>query len=115
MQDLANHSTSFIFTIPASATLRSSAELRGELLAQLRPDQSLTLDCDALIEADLSFVQLVLALRKSADRLGMAVSLKSAASGALLQLLTRSGFLTAPAGDPEHDDSFWLRGAQSHE
>lgn len=115
MQDLAHPSTSSIFKIPASATLRSSAELRDQLLARLQQGQSLTLDCDALVEADLSFVQLLLALRKSADRLGIPVSLKEGASGALLQLLARSGFLTAPAGDPEHDDHFWLKGAQSHE
>ena len=115
MQDLTHSSTGSAFKIPASVTLRSSAEVRDALLAQLRPGQSLTLDCDALVEADLSFVQLVLALRKSADRLGMRVSLKEPASGALLQLLARSGFLTAPAGDSEHDDLFWLKGAQSHE
>jgi hypothetical protein len=115
MQDLARPSTHTAYQIPASVTLRSSAELRDELLARLQPGQSLTLDCDALVEADLSFIQLVLALRKSADRLGMQVSLKEAPSGALSQLLTRSGFLTAPAGDPEYDDPFWLKGAQSHE
>jgi anti-anti-sigma regulatory factor len=115
MEDLMDVSANSIFTLPSSVTLRSAPDLATELRARLQPGRSLILDCGALTEADLSFAQLLIALRKSADRLGMTVSLKEAASGALQQLLIRSGFLTPPAGDPDHDDSFWLKGAQSHD
>jgi len=115
MQVLTQTPTSSVFDFPASVTLRTAADLRAELLALLRPSHAVTFDCSALAEADLSLVQLLVAFRKSADRLGMTVSLKEAASGAFAQLLIRSGFLTAPAGDPDHDDPFWLKGAHSHE
>lgn len=115
MAHLSQSSSNPVLIFPTAVTLRSAVEIRTEMLSHLRPGTSLTLDCSALAEADLSLVQLVIALRKSAVERGATVALKEPASGALLQLLVRSGFVTAPAGNPETDDAFWLKGTSQHE
>lgn len=115
MAHLSQSSRNSIFIFPETAILRNATDLRDELLRQLNSGTSLTLDCDALVEADLSLVQLIVALRKSAADRDVTVALKQPASGALLQLLVRSGFVTAPAGAPDIDDAFWLKGTGHHE
>jgi STAS domain len=52
----------------------------------------LAINCSAATEIDLTFVQLLVATRVSAGRLGGTVSLVSAPDGALLDTLTRGGF-----------------------
>ncbi|HVJ44039.1 MAG TPA: STAS domain-containing protein [Dongiaceae bacterium] len=112
---MAQASSGSVLDLPASVTLRSAADFRGQMLSHLRPGQSLVIKCDALAEADLSLLQLVVACRKSAAQLGMNVSLDRPASGALLQLLMRSGFLSGAADDPDNDDLFWIQGTTHHE
>jgi hypothetical protein len=75
----------------------------------------LLIDCSAATEIDLTFVQLLVATRVSAQRLGGTVSLAPAPDGALLDTLTRGGFRVAC--DANGDDAvgkaagFWFEGA----
>ena len=110
MEHLTQVSSGSVLDLPTSVTLRSASDIQDEMRGQLRPGHSLSINCSALVEADLSLLQLIVALRKSAAELGMTVSLAHPATGVLLQLLVRSGFLAAPAGDPRSDDLFWLEG-----
>jgi len=84
----------------------------------------LAINCSAATEFDLTFVQLLVATRVSAHRLGGTVSLVSAPGGALLDTLTRGGFRvvrgaeegdTSGAGDGEAPKvaAFWFEGADA--
>jgi kynureninase len=102
------------FNLPASVTLRSAPDLREAMLERLGATSQLTINCAALEEADLSLLQLIVALRKSGAERGATIALKHPAGGPLQQLLARAGFITAPAGDPGNDDLFWLEGITHH-
>jgi len=115
MEDLIQASSSSVLDLPASVTLRSVSGFRAQILGHLRPGQSLLIKCDALAEADLSLLQMLVALRKSAAQIGMDLALDRPASGVLLQLLMRSGFLSGTADDPDNDDLFWIQGTNHHE
>lgn len=114
MEDLRDVPSGAVFDLPASVTLRSAPEIREALLERLGAAPALILDCAALAEADLSLLQLIVALRKSGAERGVTIALRHPAGGALQQLLVRAGFPTAPAGDPGNDDLFWLEGITHH-
>jgi hypothetical protein len=114
MEDLREVPDGAVFDLPASVTLRSAPELREVLLERLTATRALTLNAAALTEADLSLLQLIVALRKSGGERGITIALKHPAGGPLQQLLARAGFITAPTGDPRNDDLFWLEGITHH-
>jgi len=69
----------------------------------------LVVDLDAVTEADLTFVQLIEALRRSATDAGRAVSLAHPAGEAVRDVLQRGGFLD---DDTSERALFWLQGAK---
>jgi anti-anti-sigma regulatory factor len=69
----------------------------------------LDIDCGAVDEADLSFIQLLLATRESARCAGRRIRLTAPAGGVLHETLRRGGFLGANGTDP----AFWWRGEQA--
>jgi ABC-type transporter Mla MlaB component len=89
-------------------TVRYAEETRTLLLEALQGSSPVTLDCSAVAEADLSFVQLLFAARRSAQLSGNVVTLAHSASGVLQQALSRAGFELAP--DPlTGNQSQWLK------
>lgn len=76
-------------------TIRHVGDIREVLLASLAAHRTLTLTLPADAEADISFVQLVLAAQASARAGGKEIRLKEPPSGPLLEVLTRGGFLEA--------------------
>jgi anti-anti-sigma regulatory factor len=90
-----------------SRTIRNAEETRSLLLEALRGPSPIRLDCSSVAEADLSFVQLLLSARKSAQAAGKIATLAHAPRGAFLQAASRAGFSPAPdslAGG----SSYWL-------
>lgn len=79
-----------------SLTIRDAAETLDRLKAELADVASLTIDCSALTEADLSIVQLLAALQASATAEGKSVRLVAPAGRALRALLQQSGLLETP-------------------
>ncbi len=89
-------------------TIRCAEQTRSLLLEALHGCSPLCLDCSAVEDADLSFVQLLLSARKTAERSGKILTLAHDASGAFLHALSRAGFETTP--DPlTSNQSYWLR------
>ncbi len=78
------------------------------MLSAFEQDSDVVIDADGLMAADLSLVQLIEAMRKSADRRGRSLALSAPASGGLRAVLDRGGFI---AGDSTGSSSFWLQGA----
>jgi len=90
--------------LPGPLTIRTISAVREMLQASLASHQSIILNIPADAEADISFVQLVLAAQASAKAAGKRIGLKAPPSGALLDVLTRGGFLEAP------DAALWSEG-----
>jgi hypothetical protein len=86
-------------------TLRNADETRSVLLDALRGPSPIRLDCSAVTEADLSFVQLLLAARKSAEGAGKDVTLAPAPSPAFDKAAKRAGF---PVSLDLHSGGAWL-------
>lgn len=85
-------------------TIRRAAELRDTLLTSLTTYRQIVLSLDEDAEADIAFVQLVLAAQASARAAGKDIRLKSPSAGSLRDVLERGGFLAADEAD------FWTQG-----
>jgi hypothetical protein len=73
----------------------------------------ISIDCAAATEVDLTFVQLLIASRISAPRVGKTVQLAAPADGALLDTLTRGGFQAVRESCPDGTPDFWFEGTRS--
>jgi ABC-type transporter Mla MlaB component len=89
-------------------TLRTIDAAHAALLEMGMRHPMLEIDCQAVDEVDLSFIQLLLAARKSAAMAGRTIRIAPPATGALLQALERSGVLGAQTGGDAAERRFWL-------
>jgi anti-anti-sigma regulatory factor len=89
-------------------TLQSADSIHARLL-EMAGQPIVEIDCDAVTEADLSLVQLILAARASAQKSGRVLVLAQPAAGALHQTLQRGGFLGADPDQPNPDQAFWTQ------
>lgn len=69
---------------------------------------SVEIGCGAVAEANLSLLQLIIAARASAREAGRTVVLAQPTAGALLETLSRGGFLAASADQSNPDQTSWL-------
>lgn len=69
---------------------------------------AIEIDCAAATAIDISFVQLLLAARKSASLSGKTVALAHPAAGMLFDTLSRGGFLDETVETSSADRGFWL-------
>jgi anti-anti-sigma regulatory factor len=99
--------------LSGTLTLRNIEDVRGWLLDAIQTHQAITIDCAAVTEVDLSFLQLIIAARKSAASAGKSFSLAQPAAGAFLDTLGRAGLL-ATAGLPDVDGAFGLNSGALH-
>jgi ABC-type transporter Mla MlaB component len=105
--------------LEGALTMRTVETVRAALREAIAPraavqNGGLLIDCSAATEIDLTFVQLLVATRVSAQRLGGTVGLAPAPDGALLDTLTRGGFRVAcdakEDGVPGNTAAFWFAG-----
>ena len=99
--------------LDGAVTIRTIAAVHEALSDLMARHSAIEIDCAAVIEADLTLIQLLLAARHSAAASGKTVTLTHPASGALLDALSRGGLIGPMAGGTENDDAFWLKGATS--
>jgi ABC-type transporter Mla MlaB component len=97
-----------VIEMPSSVTVRSVAALRATFVEAFDTPGDVDLDCAAITEVDLSFVQLLESARRHCADAGRALRLTQPAQGAVAALLERAGFATDP--DPASLD-FWFHGA----
>jgi anti-anti-sigma regulatory factor len=88
-------------------TISNITDAHVLMSSALHCDNSVVIDIDDVTDADLTFVQLIEAARRSMAERGRSIRLLHAADGAVAQVLRRGGFLD-PA-DAERAD-FWLQG-----
>lgn len=96
---------SIVVKLEAATNIRNIPGFYSELLTALSGSKPVTLDLAEEPEVDLSFVQLVESARLHAGAHGKALTLAQPASGPLLGVLGRAGFIENAS--PE-DAQFWL-------
>jgi ABC-type transporter Mla MlaB component len=101
------------FAVDGSLTLRTIETTRAQLLEKMEQHPALEVDCSAASEIDLSFVQLLLSARASAQSAGKVLALAQPASGVLRDVLERGGFIGAVPGQVTADEAFWLKTARA--
>jgi ABC-type transporter Mla MlaB component len=89
-------------------TISNISQAHERLGALLREQEAVIVDIEDLTEADLTFVQLLESARRKASEIGVGFSLNKPASGSLLEVLRRGGFLDDETSDRA---TFWLQGA----
>jgi hypothetical protein len=99
--------------LDGSRTIRNAEDTRSLLMEALKRPSPTRLDCSATDEADLSFLQLLLSARKSAEAAGRTLTLSHPASAPFLTAASRAGFAVAP--DPlGGKDTYWLIKEDGH-
>ena len=92
-------------SLPDILNIRSISDIHQSMTLKLRDSKTLVLEVTADAEADLSFVQLVESARIEAKASGKTLRLSSPASGSVLKVLQRGGFIDAFTAE---DAQFWL-------
>ena len=103
-------STAACLVLDGVQTVRTIYAAYRNLTAALAEHATVTVDCSAASEVDLSLIQLLLAAHASAQRAGKTVALAAPAGGMLQAALMQGGFLPEGATATGPDAAFWLRG-----
>ena len=90
---------------PQSVTIRDAGDFAARMREACAAGEDLALDCAALAEVDLSFLQIVVAARAELGAAGRTLSLAVPDEGPLAALLQRAGFVPDPA-----ELSSWFKG-----
>ncbi|MDO8608639.1 MAG: STAS domain-containing protein [Phaeospirillum sp.] len=93
-----------VIDFSGAATIRHADEIAGRLKQALSSSDRIEVDCTAVTEVDIAFIQLILAARKTAEAAGKTLTLSAPAVGALLEALTICGTQDGPRAQ------FWLGG-----
>lgn len=96
-------------TLVGPLTVRAATEIHSRLVDIIRSQSSVRIDCGAATDVDLSFIQLVLAARKSAEAAGKSLALTAPASGVLLDRLKQAGLVGVADAPPVPGQAFWLQ------
>lgn len=97
---------SSIIVIGEKAGIKEAADLHSRIDCSLKDCSVIEIDCSETKDFDLTFVQILLAARKTAEKNGKAFRLAPSAPDALLRLLERGGF-TGGAGEKTTETAFW--------
>lgn len=106
-------STASTLSFDGSRTLANANDVRASLINALQASNLVVLECNGLQDVDLTFVQCLLAARRSAAEQGKSLSLAAPAAGSLREVLQRGGFLSTPDASASPDEAFWTTGAAS--
>ncbi len=97
--------------LTGAQTIATIAATRRLLLDGLSGHAALRIDCEAISEADLTLLQLLLAARQSAERLGKRLSLAGVRHGGLGPVLANAGYV--PRDGLSGETAFlWGEGAE---
>jgi ABC-type transporter Mla MlaB component len=94
--------------LSGSLTVRDIQLVHARIAAALHQYPSVTLDCAAANAVDLSFIQLVLAARKSAAAAGKTLALARPAEGALRDALKLAGLIASGEDAAVAGQDFWV-------
>jgi ABC-type transporter Mla MlaB component len=89
-------------------TIQNAEEIRLKLSTAVADNAIVRVDCSEATEVDLSFIQLLIAARKTASAAGREFGLAAPADGPLLDALKRGGVVADGPGSASFPaDDFW--------
>ncbi len=89
----------------SSLNIRNISAVRDHILSKMQSNGNIIIEIPAAAEVDLSFVQLLEATRIQSKASGGSLALSAPATGSVLDVLRRGGFLD---GMSREDAQFWL-------
>lgn len=92
-------------SLPDSLLIRNIRDLHSSIIAGIDSNSAVIIDIPEHADADLSFIQLMESARRHAKAQGKSIALSSPATGQILKVLERAGFIEAFNPD---DAKFWL-------
>ena len=95
--------------ISGDAGLRAAQEVASALREALAGHQHIAIAIDAVGNADITTIQLLLAARKLALASGKSLHLVAPPSGVLRELLIQTGFLDAEGAPLTPEGEFWTQ------
>ncbi len=93
-------------------TVRCIQATYERLSAAIAQHPAVEIRCDGIVELDLSFIQLLVAAKRSAQKSGKSLRLAGPAAGKLRVALDRAGFLASAAQDSHQSTVFWSEGSK---
>ena len=93
-----------VVAIPEEATIRNAENIADQLNSALAASQTIEIDCSAIAGTDSSFLQLLIAARKSAVATGKHLTLSAPAAGALRDAVIECGLAGGSLA------AFWTEG-----
>lgn len=96
-----------VLRLAGTLTLTEAESIHAALRRELSESAAVTVDVSGATEVDVSFVQLLLAARRTAADWGKSIALSSPADGALLDTLVRGGFMPPTAERMTAEHAFW--------
>ena len=105
-----SQATTALLALDGAQTVRTIDAAHRDLVAALAEHATVTVDCSAVTEVDLSLIQLLLAARVSARLAGKTLGLTAPANAALRAALVQGGLLAGDAGATGPEAEFWLCG-----
>jgi len=91
--------------LSGAGNIRNIAQYHAVLSEGLSAGTDVILDLDDMEEADLAFIQLVIAAQRTAEGCGLSLTLSGPAPEPILQTLERGGFVGPAPDDRRH---FWF-------
>jgi anti-anti-sigma regulatory factor len=91
--------------LSGAVNIRNTVQHHEVLCGALSAGADISLDLGDVQDADLAFVQLIIAARRSAQDRGLTLTLSEPAPEPILQILERGGFIGPSPDDRRH---FWL-------
>ncbi|MEP9375386.1 STAS domain-containing protein [Aquabacter sp. CN5-332] len=102
---MGEHAASHRCAFDGDLTVRSAARIQAQLIDAFDGHRAVEIDCSGATHVDLSFVQLLLAARRSAAASGARLTLTHPSGGALHDAVLRAGIATDACAA---DRAFWL-------
>lgn len=102
-----NHAEDGVIVIGKKAKIAELGEIHARLVRALSDKIDIEINCAAIEEIDLSFIQLLIATQKAAAQSGATLRLSSPAPSAVMRLLERGGFISG-LGERSADAAFWM-------
>ena len=106
---MENRDGATVVRLDGPLTVSTADATKARLMAAL-DRESFVVDCTGATEIDLSFVQLVIAARRSAELRGKTIELAAPAAGTLHDVLERCGLLGSSSTQGMAEAAFWTKG-----
>jgi ABC-type transporter Mla MlaB component len=94
-----------VITLSGDLTIRHASEIQAYLAGRIEKFASIELDCTAVTDTDLSFLQLLIAARNSAIASGKSIRVKPDRAGCVGELARRAGLAEALGLEADDGDS----------